>query len=186
VVALLGKPRFEGRNGLLAVPGHEVIHPLELALTGGGVGLRRRDWLDPLDRDLLAAEPEAAARRAGGGIERGTAITAAIGSATGIDDFLGYRLERAGALERELVADPGPVRAAGLRRRGAALTGVARMRVSYALELGARGGAGQVEGPVPSPELDLRAPWPLRFWMGAWDADALCGFVAGTLNLPEC
>ncbi len=183
-VELGGEPRFEGRNGLLSIPGSEVIDPLEIAVAGRGVVLRRRDWLDGSDGGVLAAAAEDLARRAAGGIERGEAASAAIGEATGIDDFLAYRLDRAAALERALAGAADPVAAAGLRRRREALGPVARMRVSYAVDLGERGGRGRIEEGGADPGIDLDAPWPLRFWMGAWDADALCGFVAGTLGLP--
>ncbi|MGI8801574.1 MAG: hypothetical protein ACR2KV_05285 [Solirubrobacteraceae bacterium] len=181
-VDLVGEPRFEGRNGLLAIPGTEVLDPLELAVVGEGVRLGRRDWLDAADGTLLAVAPAALARRSAGGIERGAAVTAEIAGATGIDDFLRHRRDRAAALERALAGTGDPLRAAALRRRLAALSPVARMRVTYALDLGELGGAGWVEGPAA---VDSAAPWPLRFWMGAWDADALCGFVLGTLGLPE-
>ncbi len=184
-VELVGDARFEGRNGLLGIPGTEPIHPLELAVSGDGVGLRRRDWLDADDPGLLDASPQAVARRSGGGIERGGEVAATIGRATAIDDFLAYRRARAEAIESALTETGDPVRAAGLRRRRAALSSVARLLVSYRLELGGRGGAGRLDGLPPGPAIDLRAPWPLRFWMGGWDADALCGFVSGTLGLPE-
>ena len=184
-VELVGDPRFEGRNGLLGIPGTEPIHPLEVAVSGDRLGLGRRDWLDARDRGLLDASPAAVGRRAGGGIERGRDVAAAIGRATGIDDFLAHRRARAEAIDAALAQARDPVRAAALRRRRAALSSVARMRVSYAIELGARGGTGELDGLPPGPAIDLRAPWPLRFWMGGWDADALCGFVAGTLALPE-
>ncbi len=181
-VELVGEPRFEGRNRLLGIPGTEVIDPLEIVVTADGARVGRRDWRDAADGGLLEVDPRALARRAGRGIERGEAVTAAIAAATGIDDFLAHRQARAAAIDRELAAGGDPVRAAGLRRRRAALASIVRMRVSYAIDLGARGGAGDVEGSLP---VDLEAPWPLRLWLGAWDADALCGFVSGTLGLPE-
>jgi hypothetical protein len=175
-VALVGDPRFEGRNGLLGLPGTEVIHPLEIAVGEGA--LRRRDWLDAADGGLAEAAPDALARRAGGGIERGSAVTAALAAATGIEDFLAHRLQRADAIERALAGAAGdPLAQAGLRRRLEALASVARMRVAYAVELGARGGTGDVGG------VEATRPWPLRFWMGAWDSDALSGFVGGTLGI---
>ncbi len=182
-VELVGEPRFEGRNRLFGIPGTEAIDPLEIVIRGPLASVRRRDWVDADDRRILDAAPAAVERRAGRGIERGGAVSAAIASATRIDDFLAYRLARAESLERALAAAHDPVAAAALRRRRSALGAVARMRVSYALDLGERGGRGVAVG-LPT-LVDLDAPWPLRFWMGAWDADALCGFVAGTLGLPE-
>jgi hypothetical protein len=181
-VELAGQPRFEGRNRLLGVPGTEAIDPLELVVGSSGLGLRRRDRLDAGDAGLAEAGPGALGRRAGGGIERGDGVTAAIARATAIDDFLAYRLDRAAAIDAALAATPDPVAAAGLRRRREALGAVARMRVAYAIDIGELGGLGSVDGLPPG--IDCRAPWPLRFWMGAWDADALCGFVSGTLGLP--
>jgi hypothetical protein len=32
--------------------------------------------------------------------------------------------------------------------------------------------------------IDRSTPWPLSFWMGAWDNDTLCGFMQGNLQLP--
>ena len=34
-------------------------------------------------------------------------------------------------------------------------------------------------------KVDDRAPWPAKFWFGAWDADALCGYTMGTPGLPD-
>ncbi|MEA2298680.1 MAG: hypothetical protein QOF77_1616 [Solirubrobacteraceae bacterium] len=187
-VRLVGAPRFEGRNGLLGTPGTEVIDPFELAVEGAGVRLGRRDRLDAQDGSPLEAAPDAPARRAGGGIERGVAVSAEIARATGIEDFLEHRLARAEAIERALAAARSAgdrVGAAGFERRRAALGAVARMRVSYAFAVGEWGGAGWLEGDLPGPAVDLDAPWPLRFWMGAWDGDALCGFVSGRLGLAE-
>lgn len=31
---------------------------------------------------------------------------------------------------------------------------------------------------------DERYPWPVEFWMGGWDGDALCAYVKGTWTIP--
>ena len=31
---------------------------------------------------------------------------------------------------------------------------------------------------------DPATPWTVDFWLGGWDADALCGYVRGTVRLP--
>ena len=37
------------------------------------------------------------------------------------------------------------------------------------------------DGWLPEAVRDSVAPWPVRFWFGAWDADVLCGFARGTV-----
>jgi len=32
--------------------------------------------------------------------------------------------------------------------------------------------------------IDTSLPWPIQFWMGGFDADALCGYMRGSLTLP--
>ena len=32
--------------------------------------------------------------------------------------------------------------------------------------------------------ISLHKPWVANFWLGGWDADALCGFCKGNLLLP--
>jgi hypothetical protein len=42
-----------------------------------------------------------------------------------------------------------------------------------------------VMGPAVNPiGADETQPWPLKFWMGGWDGDALTGFVKGTWEIP--
>jgi hypothetical protein len=59
-------------------------------------------------------------------------------------------------------------------------------RVGYAFDVGEFGLAGTVSGDssVLGRRLDPVAPWPLAFWLGGWDADALCGFASGQLTVP--
>ena len=32
--------------------------------------------------------------------------------------------------------------------------------------------------------LDVAPPWSVNFWIGAWDPDALCAFMEGSLSIP--
>jgi hypothetical protein len=100
------------------------------------------------------------------------------------------RLER---LRAQLSEETDPVVCAGLAERitflernlaaggGAARFFAARMRFDYALKSNPI-----VEDPnqlLPG-QLTPGRPWPVRFWMGGWDADTLCGFCSGQLELP--
>lgn len=38
-----------------------------------------------------------------------------------------------------------------------------------------------------SPEdADTQKPWPLRFWLGGWDADTLCAYISGHWDIALC
>jgi hypothetical protein len=40
-------------------------------------------------------------------------------------------------------------------------------------------------GPLPDGfRCDTSVPWPLRFWMGGWDGDALCAYIKGSWEIP--
>ncbi len=42
----------------------------------------------------------------------------------------------------------------------------------------------QDDGNALGGSIGKTTPWPIEFWMGGWDADALCGFTSGTLEMP--
>ena len=35
-----------------------------------------------------------------------------------------------------------------------------------------------------APGGDPSQDWPLSFWMGGWDGDALCAYIRGTWQIP--
>ena len=183
-VEFLHEPKFDGRNRLLGRPGAEPIHPFALRVANGAAALQRRDPLDVDDRDILEADPLSLKRRSGRGIELGNEVVADITASTGIVDFLEVRERRAEALRAELESHPAPVRELAVRRRLSALKSIERMRVSYEFAIGEHGGEGTAAPLDGLAEIDLAAPWPIAFWMGAWDSDALCGYLSGTLGLP--
>jgi hypothetical protein len=42
-----------------------------------------------------------------------------------------------------------------------------------------------IVGPLPDGyRCDTSVPWPLRFWMGGWDGDALCAYIKGSWEIP--
>ncbi len=56
----------------------------------------------------------------------------------------------------------------------------------YTLALQLEGWEIDVNGHVHANALggDETRPWPLRFWMGGWDGDALCAYVRGSWEIP--
>ena len=54
------------------------------------------------------------------------------------------------------------------------------------LALLANGWSLGLNGPVSHNTInaDESVPWDLKFWMGGWDGDALCGYIKGTLDIP--
>jgi hypothetical protein len=59
-------------------------------------------------------------------------------------------------------------------------------RRAYTLALQLEGWDIGVNGQVFKDKLggDRTRPWPLRFWMGGWDGDALCAYVRGSWEIP--
>ena len=59
-------------------------------------------------------------------------------------------------------------------------------RRAYTLALQLEGWDIDVNGHVHANALggDETRPWPLRFWMGGWDGDALCAYVRGSWEIP--
>ena len=184
-VDLLGEPRFEGRNGLIAEDGEEPIAPFMLELTGDGVSLRRHDPLDPQDSAIEEVDPGVLRRRLAGGVEGDPASAREVLQAIGVEDPQEHRRVREQRLRTEMAATGDPDKRAGLEKRLRSLRGLIPVRVSYRFAIGELGGVGEVLDPRGSlADADVVAPWSIQFWMGGWDADALCGFVRGAVRIP--
>lgn len=193
-VDLLDDPMFEGRNGLIAEDGHEPIHPFDLRITNGSVTLRRKDGLDPAASPLGVSLAQLR-RRFGGGFEANEAARSDVAAATEIPDIEAWLWNRIEILEHECQQEDDVDAQAALETRLWALQNPLTEhkirfalggRVSYAFAVGEHGGTVEVE----DPDRDLGgapvrdAPWPIKFWMGGWMADALCAFAKGTLTVP--
>jgi hypothetical protein len=192
-VELLDGPKFEGRNGIVAEDAAEAIDPFHLRITGGDVTLRRKDLLDPQspERKIHDVDPSVLKRRQP--VEGEAAERAEIADTTGIMDHVGYRQERREKLETDLEGVGDPVLRAALRKRIADLkeslekrdirVGILGASLVYRFAIrgpaevvGDRSVLGGIIGTLP--------PWPIEFWAGGWDADALCGYMRGRLQVP--
>jgi hypothetical protein len=59
-------------------------------------------------------------------------------------------------------------------------------RRAHQLTLQAYGWAVDINGTVHVNKIgaDAKTNWPLSFWMGGWDGDALCAYISGYLSVP--
>ena len=179
-VDLLDRPKFEGRNGVIAEDGLEPIVPFHLCIQKGA---------ERLSRATVPADPTAPYREFNaidfiadpGFIER----------ETGIASLIAVWRERLDLLENELASaapDDMPAleeRIAFLRANLAREGGVARffpVRMVWDYQL---------RSPIASTDMASLLPdftptaehWRASFWIGAWDADAQAFFVGGTLEI---
>ncbi len=192
-VELLDGPKFEGRNGIVAEDAAGCIDPFHLRIIGGGVTLRRKDILDPQDpeRKIHEVDPSVLKRRQP--VEGEVADRSEVAEATGAMNYVGYRRERKEKLEADLEGASDPVLRAALRKRIADLkeslekrdirVGILGSSLIYRFAIrgpaevvGDRDVLGGIVGTSP--------PWPIEFWAGGWDADALCGYMHGRLQVP--
>jgi hypothetical protein len=188
-VELLDEPKFEGRNGIIGEDAAECIDPFHLRITGGGITLRRRDVLDPQDpqRKIHEVDPSVLERRRP--VEGETVDRAEVAEATGAMNYVGYRQERKEQLEAALKGTNDPVSRAALQKRIADLEErdirVGILGASLIYRFAIRGPAEVVgERDVLGGTVGTSPPWPIEFWMGGWDADALCGYMRGRLQVP--
>ena len=179
---LRGSPVFEGRNGQIATAGHEPVVPFTFAINAAG---SRLAGFDPID----LAVPAERTRRGGKHL---TTNSSEVKLATGVTDPLAYRAARLALLNADLAAAIDPTERQALQQRIAQLTddpaapdiriGSLGFRVEYDFTL--RGpnvweDPNGILGPAPA----ANAVWRATYWMGGWDADALCGFMRGTLSI---
>jgi len=196
-VDLLGEPQFMQRNLIyVTAPFIVIVDPFDLRISGTGIVLQRAAYWDvvrpALTFDDVFLEPALVTPRLNE-IEVQSAIVA---EATGVMDYEAARRQRALDLETMRARSTDPTTRAALAKRitaiandqvleGARLaaTQFMGMRASYDFPL--NGGplvedsAGALGGTVGTSQL-----WQVRFWLGGYDVDSLCGYMRGELHLP--
>ena len=196
-IHLDGEPKFEARNYVLRDSSQGPIVPFQLRISevdgeDPGISIVREDHLYPPKPELpLHKIPLRNLMRRGSWIPL-TIDPVRIAQATGILDPVALRAERKALLERDLQHTEDPVEQAALRQRidQLGLNGPNKQQLNamtyYNDTRFEMNGPSEVIDPegrlgvVPDGELN----WPIAFWMGAWDSDALCGFVSGILTIP--
>jgi hypothetical protein len=194
-VELLDAPKFEGRNWVIARDGLEPIYPFHLRISAPGIVL---DKLDALTDSAGASipfyliAPEDLQRRTPG-VELDPATQAEVMAALGVpdNDPVAWRLARKNRLQEDLEAlDAGDeVTATALRARIADLEvphpaqDLVGFRMRYRLVVHGPGSCSVPAGLLPGKVRD-DADWTLDFWVGGWDADALCMYLRGTVGIP--
>jgi hypothetical protein len=194
-------------NGILVRNDYFVIDPLRVRVSKEeAVLLDRLDWLNTVSHSssLWDATPEMLLRRQP---KLFVSNSAEVAAATGLPDPSNetlienrrQRQESLKALLNEVKNDP--VKSAALETRIEQLDIVQQWwnlsegktiatrpidRRAHQLALQLKGYDIDVIGPVFENVLggDETRPWPLRFWMGGWDGDALCGYVRGSWEIP--
>jgi len=179
-VDLLDHPIFEGRNADVSHDAREPIVPFHLEIRNDGFRMSRIDRLD-------IWEPEELTRRKAKSFEQNSARVA---RATGIADFRKHRADRQAALEAELQSTQDELQRERLtmRIRELAITGDIReaslgflVEYDFSLRHNVEIDDNQV---LLGGNPDIDVDWPVRFWMGGWDADALAGYIEGQLSIP--
>jgi hypothetical protein len=196
-VTLEEDAQFLQRN-LITVPNAftVIVDPFDLQVAGAGVRLRRRALWDvtrpELTLDDVFLEPSIIAPRLNT-IEVRSAIAA---EATGLLDYTAVRHQRLHDLRAQLAdtADP-TARLALTKRIGAieadaimggqqlAATQFMGMRAGYAFDLN---GVAHVEDPDHrlGGTVGRSQLWPVEFWFGGYDVDALCAYLRGHVSVP--
>jgi hypothetical protein len=177
-VDLVGNPRFEGRNGIVAVSGTEPIVPFTIRVAARGIVLERDSGVSQLPyTDLQGVQIS----------QSGSTVA----SATGDWDFASSLRRRRHQLEADRDAARDDLsraafgaRAECLRQNGHFLTILHGVRLVYAFALSGKSNVSHASRRFTSPPTTAK-PWLIEFWLGGWDGDAMTGFVDGWLTIPE-
>ncbi len=167
------------------------IHPFRIQIAGQGVTLRREDILDPKNPDFKIHQmsPPILARR--GSLIPMTVDRIKISDATGMIDPIAYRKQRQEWLQADLQSTADPVLQSALEKRIRELdiTAPNKLQVlslslynDYRFDIN---GPAEIIDPDNRLQgtIDTSQDWPIAFWMGGWDTDALCGYVRGMLTI---
>lgn len=196
-VSLLGRPQFLQRNLITAQAAWVVIvDPFDLQISGGGVELRRKALWD-VTRPRLTYEDVFLQADVVAPRENKVAVQSAeVAEATGLLDYAGVRAQRTRDLEAMLAKTSDPTEKLALEKRLQALaadrimagqqlaaTQFMGMQASYAFSLNGRPHVDDPDDRLGG-DVGRSQVWPLTFWFGGYDVDALCGYMRGTLSVP--
>jgi len=198
--------RLVERNGLVVRNDFFALDPVEVRCEKDGLPfLVRRDELDPGRPGLPivdADSPMLKRRQPASWVSPSAEVAAATGLPQPVTDqvLIANRLHRRACLIELLAATTDPVARAALEVRIGELEIVRRWwdlsqegpdgppidRRAYTLALQATGWSIDVNGAVLVNEVaaDPTQHWPLAFWLGGWDGDALSGYIQGTWTIP--
>jgi hypothetical protein len=203
-VALVDAQILE-HNGVLVRNDLFIIEPLRVRVTKDEKVIADRvDWLNPADPKMAQWEATSAMllRRQP---KRFVTNSPEVAAATGLPDpsnktLMENRKQRRTSLEELLKTTKDPVKIAALETRIEQLEIVEQWwnlsegtwserpidRRAYTLALQLEGWDIGVNGEVLKETVgaDRTRPWPLRFWLGGWDGDALCAYARGSWEIP--
>ncbi|MFL6244425.1 MAG: hypothetical protein ACJ74H_00245 [Thermoanaerobaculia bacterium] len=193
-------------NGVLVRNDYFFIDPLHVRIfnAAGETLIERRDWVNPSDPSMPLWEATSAQliRRQPTTMQSNSPMVAL---ATGLPDAsnetcVKNRLERQANLKALLKKTRDPAERAALTTRIEQLAIVEQWwnlavgtinnrpidRRAHQLTLLFDGWNIGVNGNVYAnkPGGDPSQEWPLSFWMGGWDGDALCAYIRGTWQIP--
>ena len=182
-VELSDDARYEGRNGIVARSGSEPIVPFTLRIVAGDTVIVRDSGVK--DSPFEDLQPKALLRSS----------PAVVASATRVWNFGDVMTERTNKLANALQAleddEHNATARAALKSRLANMRftsvfapALHDSRVVYSFALKAPPDVVD-EARRLDPPLDTAADWPIEFWMGAWDIDAMTGYVDGWLMIPQ-
>jgi hypothetical protein len=199
-VNLLDAPKFEGRSGIVAEDAQEPIDPFLLEIVGGGITLRREDfWNRRLPQRLPIADvnPVDLARRQP--VRDNPVSVAEVFEAVGVTTPPAFLSQRRQGLDQVFASLQVADQRAGIQKRMADLDfvlgnlqqGIGDIRLGilgaslvYRFEINGPGAVVEDPRGLLGGMINPSPPWPVTFWMGGFDADALCGFMRGNLDLP--
>lgn len=198
--------RLVERNGIVVRNDFFALDPVEVRCEKDGVVLlARRDELDPARPGLPITEadsPMLRRRQPRSWVSPSAEVATATGLPMPVTDqaLIANRLHRRSCLLALLENTVDPITRSALEVRIRELEIVRRWwdlsqtgpegppidRRAYTLALQATGWSIDVNGAVLANEVggDAHARWPLGFWLGGWDGDALSGYIQGTWTIP--
>ena len=196
-VNLLGNPKFYQRNQIVNTePLATIIEPFHLQFSGNDIEIDRVDLLDEVHPEYTYADiflnPTLLNRRLNTFMIQSTVVA----EATGIMNYEAYRVQRAKDLEELKKKTKDPVQQAGLQKRinsihkDATHTGIMLAGTQFLGLIGQykfdMNGPAKVSDPCNGigGDIGFSQPWPLSFWMGAYDVDTMFGYMKGTLSIP--
>lgn len=191
-VDLLGDAKFESRNYIVADGSMGPIEPFHLQISGDAVTLSRQDLLYPDDPDLKLHQIPPICFERRGSLIKMTEDRLRIADATGISDPIAYRNQRQALLKADLRRSEDAVTQASLEKRirELGITDLKKLQVislilynDYRFNIN---GPAEILDPYNklNGAVDTSQDWPIAFWLGAWDTDALCGYMRGMLTVP--